>query len=129
MRGFKPLFAVGESQSCYRRLWRFLWKKAQFCPIREKFGAGGNTVRCTNCNRMGYMASKCMSKDRLPPVNSWGVLSFISCFKCRRVGHLARLSTQVEEGILRTEGSRREDKKTVTNYKLYQHRQTVNFWC
>ena len=34
--------------------------------IREKSGAGGNTPRCTICNRLGHMASKCVSKDVSP---------------------------------------------------------------
>jgi hypothetical protein len=28
--------------------------------IRETSGAGGNTARCTNFNRLGHMVSKCM---------------------------------------------------------------------
>ena len=58
--------------------------------IREKSGAVGNTIRCTNCNRLGHTASKCMSRDRLPPANARAVMNFVSCFKCGRAGHLAR---------------------------------------
>ena len=36
------------------------------------------------------MASKCVSKDRLSPANTWAVMSFMSCFKCGQAGHLAR---------------------------------------
>jgi len=50
--------------------------------IREKSGAGGSTARCTICNRLGHMASKCVSKDRFPPVNARAVMSYMSCFKC-----------------------------------------------
>jgi hypothetical protein len=57
--------------------------------IREKSGASGNNIRCTNSNRLGHTASRCMSKGRLPPVNARAV-SFISCFNCGRAGHLAR---------------------------------------
>ena len=28
--------------------------------MREKSAAGGNIVRCTNCNRLGHLASKCV---------------------------------------------------------------------
>jgi hypothetical protein len=30
--------------------------------IREKSGAGGNSIRCTNCIRLGHTTSKYMSK-------------------------------------------------------------------
>ena len=58
--------------------------------IREKFGAAWNTIRCTNRNRLGHTASKCVSKDRLPPAYARTVMSVMSCYKCGRVGHLAR---------------------------------------
>ena len=56
----------------------------------EKSGAGGNTTRCTICNRLGHMASKCVSKDRFPPANAQAVMSFMSSFKCGRAGQIAR---------------------------------------
>jgi len=36
------------------------------------------------------MASKCVFKERFPPANTRAVMSFMSCFKCGRAGHLAR---------------------------------------
>jgi len=48
--------------------------------IRKKFGAGENTVRCTNCNRQGHMANKCVSKDRLPLANARGSCEFYELF-------------------------------------------------
>jgi len=56
---------------------------------REKSGAGGNTVRCTNFNRLGHMDSKCV-KIGFPLPNARAVRSFVSCFKYGRAGHLAR---------------------------------------
>lgn len=50
--------------------------------IRDKSGAGGNNIKCTNCIRLGHIASKCMSKGRLCPANTQAVMSFISCLKC-----------------------------------------------
>jgi hypothetical protein len=73
---------------------------------REKFGAGGKTVRCKNCNRFCHIASKCVPKYELPPANARAVMSLMSCYKCGREGHLARLSTEFEQGIIRTKGSR-----------------------
>ena len=58
--------------------------------IREKSRAGGNTARCKICNRLGHMDSKRVPKDRFPPANVWPVMSFLSCIKCGRAGHLAR---------------------------------------
>jgi hypothetical protein len=57
--------------------------------IREKFMAAGNTVKCTNCNRLGHTAGKCVSKDRLPPATVRGVMSVMS-YNCGRVGNLAK---------------------------------------
>jgi hypothetical protein len=57
--------------------------------IREKSGADGNTVRCTFCSRLGHMASRCVSKDRLLPANArevMVVINVISCFKCGEQG-------------------------------------------
>ena len=42
-----------------------LEEEGDILSIREKFGASGNIVRCTNCNSLGHMASKYVSKDRL----------------------------------------------------------------
>ena len=58
--------------------------------IREKSGAGGNTVRCTLCNRLGHFAGRCVTRDRLPPANARAVMSFMSCFKCGQAGNLDR---------------------------------------
>jgi hypothetical protein len=71
-----------------------LEEEGAILSIREKSGAGGNTVRCTLCKRLGHMASRCVSKDRLPPANARAVMSVISCFKCGRAGHLARYCRQ-----------------------------------
>ena len=35
MSGFKPLFAVEASQSCYHRLWKLLWRKGPFFPLEK----------------------------------------------------------------------------------------------
>ena len=67
-----------------------LEEEGAILSIREKSGAGWNTPRCTICNRLGHMASKCVSKDRVPPANARAVMSYMSCFKCGRAGHLAR---------------------------------------
>ena len=67
-----------------------LEEEGAILSIREKSGAGGNTVRCTLCNRLGHVASRCVTRDRLPPANARAVMSFMSCFKCGRAGHLAR---------------------------------------
>jgi len=50
--------------------------------IREKSGASGNNIRCTNCIRLGHTASKCVSKGRLCPANVLAVMSLIDCLKC-----------------------------------------------
>ena len=66
-----------------------LEEEGAILSIRETSGAGGNTIRRTICNRLSHMASKCVSKDRLPPANARTDMSFMSCFKCGRAGHLA----------------------------------------
>jgi hypothetical protein len=43
-----------------------LEEECAILSIREKFVAGGNTVRCTICNRSGHIAGKCMFKERVP---------------------------------------------------------------
>jgi hypothetical protein len=58
--------------------------------IREKFGAEGYTVRCTNCNSLGHTARKFVSKDRLTLAYARAVSIFMSCYKCRGAVHLAR---------------------------------------
>jgi hypothetical protein len=40
--------------------------------IRKKSGAVGNTARCTICNRLGHMASKCI-RISLPMSNACAV--------------------------------------------------------
>ena len=74
--------------------------------FREKSGGRGNTTSCTICNRLGHIASKYVSMSRLRPANARAVMSFMSCYKCGRAGHLARLSSEVEQGIMWTKGSR-----------------------
>jgi hypothetical protein len=69
-----------------------LEEECAILSIREKSGAGGNTDRCTLCNRLGHVASRCVTKDRLPPAKRAGsqeFVNFISC-KCGRAGNLAR---------------------------------------
>jgi hypothetical protein len=67
-----------------------LEEESAILSIREKFGVGGITVRRTICNRLDHTASKCVSKDRLPPANARAVMSFMKCFNCGRAGHLAK---------------------------------------
>jgi len=60
---------------------------------REKFMAAGNIIRCTNCNRLGHTAGKCVSKVRFPPAFARAeriVMSIISCYNCGRSGHIAK---------------------------------------
>jgi hypothetical protein len=54
-------------------------------PIREKSMAAGNTIRCTNCNRLGHKASKCVSNNSLSPATARAVMGVISCYNCGRV--------------------------------------------
>jgi hypothetical protein len=65
-----------------------LEEEGAISSMREKSTAAGNTVRCTNCNRLGHLASKCV-RNGFPLPNARAV-NFVSCFKCGRVGHLAR---------------------------------------
>jgi len=80
----------GESVLLSQAVEISLEEEGAILSIREKSGAGGNTVRCTNYNRLGHMASRCVAKDRLPPANARAVMSLMSCFNCGRAGHLAR---------------------------------------
>ena len=57
-----------------------LEEEGAILSIREKSGAGGNTVRCTNCKLLGHMTSRCAARDRLPPANARAVMSLKSCF-------------------------------------------------
>jgi hypothetical protein len=55
--------------------------------------AAGNANRCTNCNRLGHTAGKCVSKVRLSPAAARAeksIMSVISCYNCGRLGHLLR---------------------------------------
>jgi hypothetical protein len=67
-----------------------LEEECAILSIWEKFVAGGNTVRCTICNRSGHVAGKCMFKERVPPANAQAVMSLLKCFYCGRAGHLAK---------------------------------------
>jgi hypothetical protein len=80
----------GESVLLSQAMEISLEEEGAILSIREKCGAGGNTARYTLCNRLGHMASRCVSKDRLPPANVQAVMSFMSCFKCGQARHLAR---------------------------------------
>jgi hypothetical protein len=79
----------GESILLSQAVELSLEEEGAILSIREKSGAGGN-VRCTICNRLVHIASKCVSKDRLPPANARAVMSFMKCFNCGRAGHLAK---------------------------------------
>jgi len=61
---------------------------------REKSMAAGNIIRCTNCNRVGHTAAKCVSRDRLPPAYARAVMNVISCYNCGRDGNLAHKCLQ-----------------------------------
>jgi hypothetical protein len=50
----------GESILLSQAVEIFLEEEGAILTIREKSGAGGNTVRCSNCNKIGHVASKCM---------------------------------------------------------------------
>jgi len=72
----------GESILLSQAMEISLEEEGAILSIREKSGAGGNTLRCTICNRLGHMASKCVSMDRFPPAKVRAVMSFMSCNKC-----------------------------------------------
>ena len=66
--------------------------------------AAGNANRCTNCNRLGHTAGKCVSKDRLPSAAVRAEKSFmsvISCYNCGRLGHVAKECRQRPNNSLR----------------------------
>ena len=86
--------STGESIFLSQAVEISLEEEVAILSIREKSVAGGNTARCTICNRLGHIASNCLSKDRLPPANARAVMSFMSCFKCGRAGHIARYCRQ-----------------------------------
>jgi hypothetical protein len=65
-----------------------LEEEGAISSMREKSTAGVNTVRCTICNSLGYLASKCMRRGF--PLPNTPAVSVVRCFKCRRAGHLAR---------------------------------------
>jgi len=65
-----------------------LKEEGTISSTREKSTAGGNTVRCTNCNRLGHLVSKYVRN--VSPLPTARAVNFVSCFKCGRVGHLAR---------------------------------------
>jgi hypothetical protein len=74
----------GESVLLSQAVEISLEEEGAILSIREKSRAGGNTARCTLCNRLGHMVSRYVSKDRLPPANARAVMSVRSCFKCGR---------------------------------------------
>lgn len=49
--------------------------------------ANGPPLRCSNCNKLGHAASKCMELTKFPPRK---VRSVLSCFNCGREGHVAK---------------------------------------
>ena len=58
--------STGESILLSQAVEISLEKEGAILSIREKSGAGENNPRCTICNRLGHVASKCVSKDRFP---------------------------------------------------------------
>lgn len=70
---------------------------------REKSAAGGNTSRCTICNRLGHLASRC-NKNGFPLPNARAV-NIVRCFKCKRVGHLAIDCRQGTTWVTRRSGN------------------------
>jgi hypothetical protein len=55
----------GESILLSQAVQISLEEEGAILSITEKFGASGNIVRCTHFNRLGHMASKYVSNDRL----------------------------------------------------------------
>ena len=86
-----------------------LEEEGAILSIREKSGAGGNTVRCTNCNRLGHMASTCVARDRLPPANARAVMSLMSCF----VGEQGTSRETVDRGRTGNHADRVVARKSV----------------
>jgi predicted RNA-binding Zn-ribbon protein involved in translation (DUF1610 family) len=65
--------------------------------MRGKSTVGVNAVRCTNCNRLGHLANKCLNSGF--PLPNARAVSVVRCFKCRRAGHLARYCRQESNKI------------------------------
>jgi len=82
--------SIGESVWLSQPVEISLGEEGANLSITEKFGAGGNTVVCTNYNSLGHMASRCVARERLPPANVRAVMSLMSYFKCGHAEHLAR---------------------------------------
>jgi hypothetical protein len=78
--------STGESVLLSQAVEISLEEEGAILSIREKSGAGGNTVRCTLSNRLGHLASRCVAMDRIPPANARAVMSFMSCFNVGEQG-------------------------------------------
>ena len=86
---------------------------------REKFMAAGNIIRCTNCNRLGHTAGKCVSKVRFPPAFARAeriVMSIISCYNCGRSGHIAMECRQTSSNELREHRIRADYGRQETSF-------------
>jgi hypothetical protein len=82
--------STGESILLSQAVKIALEEKGAVLSLREKFGAAVHTERCTNYNRLGHTASKCVSKDRFPHAKARAVVSVMSFYKCGQVGPFAR---------------------------------------
>ena len=121
------------TQTIFRRLSQAveisLEEEGAILSIREKSGAGGNTVRCINCNRLGHMVSRCVARDGLPPANARAVMSLMSCFKCRRAGHLGRDCQQRSNRESCGPSCRAEECRQVTTLDTREGRSHTEAAC
>ena len=76
-------------------------------------GSGNEGPKCSNCNKVGHMASKCYSKEKRDPrVNQITARSVcrerpreITCYNCQGKGHMARQCKKPKKRFERQERS------------------------